>query len=116
MSRTLIEPYLFFGGRCEEALSFYQQAVGAELDMLMRFNESPDPPPPDTVPDGYEDKVMHSSFRIGESRIMASDGCGEGTGFQGFTLSIAVDTAADALVLRHEAESPTSHAFDRRSR
>lgn len=96
MSKTLIQPYLFFGGRCEEALEFYQHALGAEIEMVMRFNESPEPPPPGAVPEGYENKVMHASFRVGESQVMASDGCGEHAGFQGFSLSIAVETEADA--------------------
>lgn len=96
MSKALIQPYLFFGGRCEEALEFYKQAIGAEIEMVMRYNESPEPPPPGAVPEGYENKVMHASFRVGESLVMASDGCGEAPGFQGFSLSIAVETEAQA--------------------
>ena len=46
-----IQPYLFFNGRCEEALAFYTQARGAEVLLLMRFKESPDPPPPGMAPD-----------------------------------------------------------------
>ena len=95
-TKTLIQPYLFFGGRCEEALEFYQQAIRAEIEMVMRFNESPEPPPPGTVPEGYENKVMHASFRVGESQVMASDGCSEDARFQGFSLSIAVETEAEA--------------------
>lgn len=96
MSKTFIQPYLFFRGRCEEALEFYKRAIGAEIEMIMRYNESPEPPQPGMVPDGYEGKVMHASFRVGESVVMASDGCGEESGFQGFKLSIAVETEADA--------------------
>lgn len=92
-----VEPYLFFGGRCEEALAFYRDALGAELTMLMRFKDSPEPCDPGMVPPGYEDKVMHASFRVGETELMASDGCGkEGVGFQGFSLSIAVADEAEA--------------------
>jgi len=96
MSNRLIQPYLFFGGRCEEALEFYKQAIGAEVEMLMRFKESPEPPSPDRVPGGYEEKVMHASVRVGESLVMVSDGCGEDAGFHGFSLSIAVETEAEA--------------------
>ena len=92
---TTIEPYLFFGGRCEEAIDFYRKALGAEVEMLMRFKDSPAPPPA-PLPPGFENKVMHASFRIGGSRIMASDGCGENQPFSGFSLSIAAATEADA--------------------
>jgi PhnB protein len=96
MSNNLIEPYLFFGGRCEEALEFYRTALGAQVEMMMRFKESPDPMPPGSVPAGFENKVMHASFRIGGSRLMASDGNEEGTKFEGFSLSLAVPTEAEA--------------------
>ena len=96
MSKTLIQPYLFFGGRCEEALEFYRSTLGASVEMLMRYKDSPEPQPPGMLPDGWEEKVMHASFRIGSSTLMASDGCGEGPGFAGFSLSLAVPDAAEA--------------------
>lgn len=96
MKNTLVQPYLFFGGRCEEAVEFYRTAIGAEVEMLMRHKDSPEPPPPGMLPPGYENKVMHASFRIGETVVMASDGCGESQTFSGFSLSIAVPTEADA--------------------
>ena len=95
MGKTEIQPYLFFGGRCDEALAFYKKALGAEVDMLMHFNESPEPPPPGTIKPGFEKKVMHSSFRVGGNTIMASDGCGEESKFSGFSLSLALPTVAD---------------------
>jgi len=92
-----IQPYLFFDGRCEEAVAFYQGALGAEIQMLMRYKDSPEPPPPGVVPPGSENKVMHVAMRIGETIVMASDGrCSGETRFQGFSLSITVSTAADA--------------------
>lgn len=92
-----VQPYLFFNGRCEEAVEFYRQALGAELVMMMRFKDSPVPPQPGMVPPGSENKIMHSSFRIGDSEVMASDGsCAGGTNFQGFSLSITVSDAATA--------------------
>lgn len=96
MNKNLIEPYLFFGGRCEEALEFYRVAVGAEVEMMMRFKESPQPMPPGSLPPGFENKIMHASFRIGSSRLMASDGNEAGGKFEGFSLSIAVPTDAEA--------------------
>ena len=93
----LIQSYLFFDGRAEEALEFYKKALGAKVEMLMRFKEAPDPPPPGMVPPGFENKVMHTSLRIGETVVMASDGCTEGNpSFKGFSLSLAVEKAADA--------------------
>ena len=92
-----LQPYLFFDGRCDEAIEFYRKALGAEVDMLMRYNESPDPPPPGVTPPGWENKVMHASLRIGGAMLMASDGCGEGPpSFQGFSLSLSVPDEATA--------------------
>ena len=96
MASPLIQPYLMFGGRCEEALEFYRTALGAQVDMLMRFSESPDPTPPGMLPPGFENKVMHASFRIAGNVLMASDGCEVGAQFKGFSLSIAVATEAEA--------------------
>lgn len=89
-----IEAYLFFNGRCEEAVKFYERTLGAEVQMLMRNRESPEPAPPGMLPPGGEDKVMHASLKVGDSVLMASDGyCSGVTEFKGFALSI---TAADA--------------------
>jgi len=93
----LIQPYLFFDGRCEEAIEFYKQALGAEVEMLMRYSDSPEPTKPGMVPPGSENKVMHSSFRVGETTVMASDGrCQGKPGFQGFSLSLAATDEAGA--------------------
>lgn len=92
-----VQIYLHFNGRCEEAIEFYRTAVGAQLEMLMRYRESPEPPPPGVVQPGMEDKVMHSSFRIGDSTVMASDDCtGTQTDFEGFQLSLIVADPAEA--------------------
>ena len=96
MTNTSIQPYLFFGGRCEEAIEFYTQALGAQLEMLMRHRDSPDPHPPGLLQPGFEDKVMHASLRIGEAVIMASDGCDDKTRFDGFRLSLALPTEEGA--------------------
>ena len=92
-----IQPYLFFDGRCDEAIEFYRSALGAEVGMLMRFKDSPDPQM--GVP-GLGDKVMHASLRIGETTILVSDGrCHDAPSFQGFSLSLTVrdDAEADRL-------------------
>ncbi len=92
-----VQPYLFFDGRCEEAVEFYRRALGAEVTMLMRFKDSPEPHQPGMLPPGAEDKVMHAEFRIGDSTVMASDGRCEGRpSFQGFALSLTVRDDAEA--------------------
>ena len=92
-----VNPYLNFNGRCEEALEFYRRALGAEVTMLMRFKESPEPPPPGMSPPGSENKVLHASFRIGQSTLMASDGQCMGTStFQGVSLSLTVANEAES--------------------
>lgn len=92
----MIQPYLFFDGRCEEAVEFYRKTLGAEVSMLMRYTESPEPHPPGMVPPGYENKVMHATFRIGDSTIMAADDCTGRPKFQGFSLSLTVSSEAEA--------------------
>ncbi|TWU04827.1 YciI family protein [Stieleria varia] len=93
-----VQPYLFFGGRCEEALQFYQSALGATVLMKMRFNETPDPTPEGMLQPGFEDKIMHASFTVGAMTLMASDGCNDQSKFDGFRLALSVPTeeAADA--------------------
>lgn len=93
----LLQAYLFFDGRCEEAIEFYRRAIGAEVKMMMRFKDSPEPPKPGMHPPGSDNKVMHASLRIGETSVMASDGCCTGKpNFQGFSLSLTVSTEAEA--------------------
>lgn len=96
MSNSSITPYLFFAGRCEEAIDFYREALGATVDMIMRFNESPDPVPPGMLQAGFESKVMHSTFRIGGNVLMASDGCDDKSKFDGFRLALTVATETEA--------------------
>src|SRR5262245_47698304 len=91
-----IEPYLFFNGCCEEAIEFYKKTLGAEVLMLMRYKESPEPPPPGKVPAGWDNKVMHASLRIGNATLMASDGCSEGPTFNGFSLSLTTANESEA--------------------
>ena len=95
-SPRLIQPYLFFGGRCEEAIEFYRSALNAQVDVLMRFRDSPEPPPPGTLQPGFDDKIMHCCWRVGETEIMASDGCQSGSSFSGFSLALSLPTEAEA--------------------
>ncbi len=91
-----VQPYLTFEGRCEEAIEFYKKALGAEVTMLMRFKDNPEPAGC-PLPPGCEDKVMHASFRIGETELMASDGmCAGEPGFKGFSLSLSASDQAEA--------------------
>ena len=92
-----VQPYLFFDGRCEEALEFYRSALGAEVTSLHRFKDSPEPHAPGMIPSGAENKVMHASFRVGGTTVLASDGrCTGHPSFQGFSLSITVPNDAEA--------------------
>ena len=92
-----VQPYLFFDGRCEEAVEFYKGALGARVEMLMRFKDAPEQPPPGMVPPGSEAKVMHACLRIGDTALMASDGrCQGHPSFQGFSLSLTAADEAEA--------------------
>lgn len=89
-----VQSYLFFDGRCEEAIEFYKKTLGAEVGMLMRWKDSPDKSM--CTPDN-ENKVMHASLTIGETRVMASDGRNTGNPkFDGFALSVNAKDDADA--------------------
>ncbi len=118
MSNSIvIQPYLFFGGNCEEALEFYQAALGAEIDMIMRYKDAPEQPPEGMLAPGYENKVMHASFRVGPAVVMASDGCGEACDFGGFALSLSLENAAAcekafaALTAGGEVKMPLGETF-----
>ena len=92
-----IQPYLFFEGRCEEAIEFYRSALGAKVEMLMRYRDSPEPTPPGMLPPGSENKVMHATLSVGDAAFMASDGhCQGKPGFQGFSLSLTAKDEAEA--------------------
>ena len=113
-----IQPYLFFNGSCEEAIEFYRKALGAEVEMRMRFKESPEPPPPGTVTPGLENKIMHSSFRVGQTTVMASDGDStDKPSFQNFSLSLSVaheaevDRAFNALADGGQVKMPLTKTF-----
>jgi len=113
-----VEPYLFFNGRCEEALDFYRRALGAEVTMLMRMKDSPEPPPAEMRPPGSENNVMHAAFRIGETQLMASDGMpGSKPEFKGFSLSIGAPDEArarqlfDALAEGGQVQMPLARTF-----
>lgn len=90
---TSVQPYLFFDGRCEEAIEFYKNAIGAEAGMMMRAGEAPEGGPPGVS----GDKILHASFLVGNTLIMASDGWARGQPkFEGFCLSIGAKDEAEA--------------------
>ena len=96
--QTQIQPYLFFEGRTEEALEFYRKALGAQVAMMLRYKEAPGGTA--KCPDGSApppEKIMHSSFLVGDSHLMASDGfCSGKPNFSGFSLSYPAADKADA--------------------
>lgn len=113
-----VQPYLFFNGRCEEALDYYRDKLGAQIGMLMRFKESPEPAGMANLPPGTGEKIMHASFHIGSTLLMASDGMSSGKiSFQGVSLSISVDDDATAerlfkaLAADGKAEMPMAETF-----
>ena len=92
-----IQPYLYFDGRCDEAIAFYRRALDADVEVVMRYKDSPDPLPPGMLPPGSEEKVMHASLRIGEATLLCSDGrCGGSPSLQGFGLSLTTADEAEA--------------------
>lgn len=94
-----VESYVFFDGCCEEAMEFYCSALGAELKILARYKDSPEPPPPGMVPPGYENKVNHAQLRIGDTFVLAADGCGMHHRFEGFSLCLTAEDEKHAKKL-----------------
>jgi PhnB protein len=89
-----IQPYLSFEGRCDEAIEFYKKAIGAKVDMLMRFKEAPDQ---SMVSPQNKDKVMHAALHAGDTQLLMSDGrCTGGPNFNGIALALSANTEADA--------------------
>ena len=117
MKAVSLTPYLCFGGRCHEAIDYYRTVLRAEVEMVMLFKESPEPPPPGMLAPGWEEKVMHASLRIGGLLVMVDDGCGPGKGFEGFSLHLALDTEADvnqifrAIAEKGEVGMPLGKTF-----
>ncbi len=121
MRKATVQSYLFFDGCCEEAIGFYTSAMHAKVTMLMRWNESPDPPPPGMLPPGFETKIMHCEFQVGGITLMASDGCpswpDEGRPRTGFRLALTVPTEAlvdqifNALAVGGRVDMPLAKTF-----
>src|SRR5580704_18509776 len=95
-TKYAVNPYLFFDGRCEEAIEFYKTTVGAEQLMLMRYKDAPPQANAQQCgPPGSENRIMHARIRIGDSTVMMSDGPCSGK-YDGFALSLAASTPGDA--------------------
>lgn len=115
--KAQINHYLFFSGLCEEALNFYQEQLGAEIHFLMRFSDSPEPLPADLSGKEFENKIMHSEFTIGNTRFLASDGCGDGTNMSGFSLALTLETEEEvnklftALAQNGKVNMPLAETF-----
>ncbi|WP_075215907.1 VOC family protein [Mongoliimonas terrestris] len=114
----MVQPYLFFDGRADEAASFYQAVLGAEVLERMTFGDAPDPPPPGMLPPGSEGKVMHMTLKLGDSLVHLSDGgCGSAAAFQGFQLAVTLedpatlDRIADRLVDGGQVTMPAGENF-----
>ena len=92
-----IQPYLFFRGRCEEAIEYYKRTLGAEVGVMMRFSDNPDKPPRDKVPAELDKRIMHADMKIAGAEIMMSDGMKSGPlDFQCMSLSLSVSEDAEA--------------------
>lgn len=117
MQQSSINNYLFFSGDCEQALEFYQQHLGAKIGMKLRFNESPEPLPEGMVQPGFENKIMHCEFSLGDVKILASDGCDEKASFSGFRLALTVQSKEqahqifEALAQEGKVDMPLSETF-----
>jgi PhnB protein len=110
-----VQPYIFFDGRCDEALKFYEKALGAKVDMLMRFQDAPDQ---SMISPDSKDKVMHAAVHIGDTQVLMSDGrCLGKPSFQGFALTISAtddaegDRRFNALAEGGQVQMPMAETF-----
>ena len=110
-----VQPYLFFDGRCDEALEFYKTAIDAKVEMLMRFKDAPDQ---SMISPGSHHKVMHAAVRVGDTQVLVSDGrCLGKPNFQGFALTITAPDAAEgerrfnALAEGGQVQMPLAETF-----
>lgn len=116
MPNTALEPYLFFNGRSDEAIAFYQAALNAEVVMRMLYKESPEKSQM-PLPPGWEEKVMHANIKIGSANMLLSDGCGGDQKFEGFSLALTfkddaeAKRAFDALVEGGQVNMPLTKTF-----
>jgi PhnB protein len=115
---TAFQPYLFFRGRCAEAIAYYKKTLGAEKVMTLRFKDSPEKPPPGAMPPGMDDRIMHASLRISGAELMMSDGMRSGaTDFDCVAVSLTVTDEADvdrivnALAKDGKVEMPPGRTF-----
>ena len=93
---TQVQPYLFFEGRSDEAIAFYTEALGAKVEMLMRYQDSPEAPPPEKIPPDKLSKIQHASLRIGASLLSLSDGhCSGAPNFKGFAITLVMQEASE---------------------
>ena len=93
-----VQPYLFFDGRCEEALEFYKKTLGAKVEMMMRFKENPDKDKNPNCMPADDNKIMHAAFKVGDTMVMGSDGMAAGgkPEFKGFSLTVSAKDDAEA--------------------
>jgi len=93
-----VQPYLFFDGRCEEALDFYKKTLGAKVEMMMRFKENPDKDKNPNCMPADDNKIMHAAFKVGDTMVMGSDGMAAGgkPEFKGFSLTVSAKDDAEA--------------------
>ncbi len=97
MNSLFVSPYLFLEGRCEEAIEFYKSALGAQVEMLMRYKDGPEGSCPEGMPPGSENKIMHATVKVGPAMVLMSDGrCSGKTHFDGFGLSLYAPNEAEA--------------------
>jgi PhnB protein len=99
-SPARLQTYLFFRGRCEEAIEFYRRVLGAEVGMIMRFRDNPDRPGPGEVPAGFDERIMHASLQIAGTTLMMSDGMQSGPldlECMSLSLSVAEEAEVDRL-------------------
>ncbi len=91
-----VQSYLSFEGRAEEAIEFYKSAVGAKVDMMMRFKEMPGDQQGMVTPES-KDKIMHAAIKIGDTQVLLSDGrCAGKASFSGISLALSADSPAEA--------------------
>lgn len=86
-----INAYLTFNGVCREAMNFYKDCLGGELQ-LQTIGESP---MTDQMPSQMQAHILHATLSKGDLILMGSDMVSEEGIIKGNTVSMALDLSSE---------------------
>ena len=95
----MLTTVIHFAGNCDEAISFYKEALKAEVKDINYFKDAPENHGMEALPPNF---VMHSDILISGSMIHMSDGAKGKFSDDHFSFMITKDTTDDVSELYHK--------------